>query len=134
MPDIDVSHVLTNPRYAMEIQALRRFEDITDQGRVDPPAQEINPRPVGVIQPISEGGMVRGPDQQHIPRRIAVYSQFRFRAASDDYQPDQILWKGATYVVVSVDDWTDYGAGYVRVEASSDQATEPPPGKERWRP
>ncbi|SRR5258708_11405473 len=132
MPDIDVTDVLDDPMFCELLTIQRRQETVNAKGRATTNVVVIDPAPIGVVQPVSDQPLQRGPDQQNLPRLLEVHTPFRLRSASrqgtgEQYQPDRIVWNGDTYVVNKVQDYSRYGAGWVQADCSSDVATERPP-------
>lgn len=126
MPDIDVSDVLLDPEFCEVLTVQRRAESLL-KGRSTLTVTTISPAPVGVVIPQNDSPMVRGPDQQSLPRLIQVHTPFRLRGISTGFQPDLITWKGAPYVVNKVQDFSSYGQGFIQADCSSEASTEPPP-------
>lgn len=126
MPDLDVSDLLLDPDFAGFLTIQRRAEVLV-KGRPSGTPGTISPQPVGVIIPQNDSPMVRGPDQQNLPRLIQVHTPFRLRGASTGYEPDLVIYLGAPYVVNKVQDFSPYGAGFIQADCSSQAATEPPP-------
>jgi hypothetical protein len=126
MPLLDVSELLLDPDLGGEVLVVyRRTQNISAKGRVSAPPVLVAPAPVGNVQPLDAAPLVRGPDQQNLPKLLQVITNFRLRSASRDagdtqeYQPDIVVWGGDQYVVNMVADWSRYGAGFVRAECSS---------------
>lgn len=126
MPDIDVSDILLDPDFCELLTVTRRAETMV-KGRSTTTPTTISPQPVGVVIPQNDSPMMRGPDQQNLPRLIQVHTPFRLRGASAGYQPDLITWKGADYVVNKVQDFSSYGGGFIQADCSSVASTEPAP-------
>ena len=65
-------------------------------------------------------------------KTIRVTTTFMLRGPSKDvtmqnFQPDIVIWKGDSYVVRALDDFSQYGAGMVTAECSSIDYVDSPP-------
>lgn len=132
MPMLDVMDVLLDPDFCEELTIQRRQQGTDAKGRAALTVTTIDPKPFGVVEPVADQPMVRGPDQQNLPRLLSVHTPFRLRGPSRDgagvdFQPDLIIWNGDPYVVNKVQDYSHYGAGWVQADCSSEAATERPP-------
>lgn len=124
MPTLDVSEVLTDPAFAEMITIIRRSEALNQYGESVQTSQTLTA--VGVVTS-GRGELVRAAEQQHMPRNIVVHSKFRMRGPSPGYQPDVISWHGNSYVVSSLRDWSNFGAGYTAAECQSIDHIDQPP-------
>lgn len=131
MPEIDVTDVLLDSDVAGEdFTYARRPETVTQAGR-GVRALQVYPG-VGSIQPIEDNSMARTEDYDAAANTIQIITMTRLRSVSQDqggnqFAADIVTWKGNSYVVKTVEDFSQYGAGYVRAVATSqdfvDQAT-----------
>lgn len=126
MPLINVTDILLDSDFCELLTVQRRAESLV-KGRSTLAVTTISPAPVGVVIPQNDSPMVRGPDQQNLPQLIQVHTPFRLRGASTGYQPDLIVWNGASYVVNKVQNFSHYGGGFIQADCSSMASTEPPP-------
>lgn len=123
MPFLDVSDVILDPMFSMTLTIKRRLQTLV-KGRTQMQVTVVDPAPVGVILPMG-GELNRGPDMQITPRRIEIHTTFRLRGESkkaddsEDYQPDIVTYNGDDYQVVLADDFSQYGAGFIRAEAET---------------
>lgn len=131
MPDLDVTDILSDPDFCETLTIKRRAQTVGTNGRASTTTTTISPPPVGVVQPVSDQPLVRGPDQQNLPRLLEVHTPFRLRSASRSggvtYQPDILVWNGDDYIVNKVQDWSRYGAGWVQADCSSIASTDAAP-------
>lgn len=121
MPTIDVTGVLSSLGIANQvITAVRRKEVVDVHGRSVITTEQITGR--GAIQPLGDNSMLREECFTTQKSGISVWSTTRLRGASKDpvtgdmYQPDVVVYGGNYYEVRNVDDWTPFGAGYVKVD------------------
>jgi galactose-6-phosphate isomerase len=125
MPLLDVSDVLCDPMFSEVLTIQRREAVVGSNGRSTIQTTTISPAPVGVVIPQTDQPLQRGPDQQNLPKLIQVHTTFRLRSASTDpttgneYQPDLIVWRGDSFQVNRVYDYSDFGAGFVTADCSS---------------
>lgn len=124
MPAIDVSELLTDPDFAQAFKVERRTEGVNDKGRADVFATKLDA--IGAVLPMP-APVNRQPAEQNLPKWIAVYTGFALRGPASGYQPDFVLWNGDRYIVDDVQDWTEYGAGFVMATCSSVSRLDRPP-------
>ena len=123
MPQIDVSDVLLDPVVAGEAFTVqRRIETVNNFGQ-STISVETFPA-VGAITPSGDNSLVRDEAYQTNAKSIQVLTAFRLRGAAKDgagnrYQPDLVLWKGDSFVVRMVSDYSQYGAGFVQADCVS---------------
>lgn len=128
MPLLDVSDVITDPDFGERVTVQRRSAAAGSNGR--PTVQTSSSTISAVVIPQSDLPLQRGPDQQSLPKLIQVHTTFRLRSASTDpqsgieYQPDLIVWKGDSFQVNRVYDFSSFGAGFVSADCSSIDSTD----------
>jgi len=131
MPGIDVSYVLRDQMIAGErFQVVRRQETVNSLGIST--VKEITLPALGSITPTGDNSLVRAEGYQQQAKTIRVITNFRLRGATigqngANYQPDIVLWNGSRFVVRTVDDYSQYGAGMIVAECSSIELTDPAP-------
>jgi galactose-6-phosphate isomerase len=124
MPDLDVTDIILDPDFCETLIVKRREENLV-KGRSTLTVTVIDPAPVGVVLPVDDQPLVRGPDQQNLPRLLEVHTPFRLRGAAKDpgtgkqYQPDIITWNGDDFVVNKVQDYSRFGQGFIQADCSS---------------
>jgi hypothetical protein len=122
MPYLDVTSLLIDPMIAGEaFTVVRRLDGISATGNVQTLKTYLPAR--GSIGPVPPDQLDRQPDQQFQGKTLGVVTAFRLSGAAQvagtRYQPDIILWKGGSYVVTALDDYTQYGAGMVQAVCTS---------------
>ncbi len=127
MPNLDLTDLTFDPDFAERLNIVRRFQDVDDNGVANTQDQLIRPKPFGTVIPQNDAPMVRGPDQQHLPRLIQVHTKFRLRAMSEDWSADKLWWNGGWYEVNKVQDYSSFGRGLIQADASSISSMEKPP-------
>lgn len=121
MPSIDVTSVLISLGIAaQEFSIIRRQEIVNQYGESVKTEVAIGPL-VGAVQPIGERSLIREEVYSTGLNGITVWSQFPLNnvvrnAGNETYQPDLVYWKGDYYVVRMQEDWTQFGAGFTKVE------------------
>lgn len=131
--DIDVTDVLQSIHIAgTRFSVLRRVEAISDLGIASYTWKTFTDV-IGSVQPTSDQSLVREEGYGVSAKTLKVITPFRLHCIAKDEsgtnsQPDIVVWKGDYYLVKSVDDYTQYGAGFVEAECSSIDASEIEPG------
>jgi len=133
---IDVDDIVSDPDFAEPIQVFRR--QYTNGGAYD--INAISPQPWAAVQSGVNKDLLRATDYAMTDKFITVYSQFNlypegatfnqdqspeamaetdaygnqiFSSNPMKYKADIVFWHGDPYEVFSLQDWTDYGTGYV---------------------
>lgn len=149
---IDMDDLMGDPDFFQEIIVYRRQQNISDGGVVFGDPVQILPSPFGSIQSGANPELLRGTDYAVSSDMITVYTDFLLlesgttsgqrqnatgTASTDAYgnqilplgagafQADIVFWHGDPYEVFQVQDWADYGAGWIEavcVKVSSAQA------------
>lgn len=124
-PMLDVSFILNDPMFADTFDVYRRAEVVGTDGRVrsDP---LLIPNVRGVVTQEDPSDLAITPDSQSVPRVIEINSSFKFREATQGFQPDRVKWNGAMYLVKKIYPYSRYGAGHSRVTLESTVALDPP--------
>jgi hypothetical protein len=66
------------------------------------------------VQPTGEDDLNRLEEGDRGNESITVWTDAALSIGSDGELPDEILYRGARYLVRSVTDWKDYGQGWVQ--------------------
>ena len=108
MADQDVSDVLTDPDFTSSFDLVRYTEVAVGKGRsVD--SEGHFPGLIGVVLSATARDVIRVPDLTRTAGSIVIYiTGFVIE------EQDVVTWNGADYVVLQVDDMTNFGAGFVR--------------------
>ncbi len=131
---LDVTDVILDQDLGTEFISVIRRPIVMVKGRATVPAPVRTDNVAAVVNSgVSE--LMRAQDQQNMPNKVSVHTLFRLQgpakdSAGDQFQPDIILWRGDYYVVNSLDDYSKYGAGFVRADCSSVDSIDSPPGTE----
>jgi hypothetical protein len=125
LPWLDVSDIVLDPVIAGESFDVYHRTQTVDQNGVARIAQALVPGVRGSVIPVGANSLARDDAYQTQAKAIRVITAARLRGASKQdsdgsvYQPDVISWKGDFYVVKSLDDYSQYGAGLVVAECVS---------------
>jgi hypothetical protein len=113
---LDVADVLQDPDLAQTLTVRRAVVAVDDNGRAaeTPSTLTIS----GVVAPATDEQLQRLAEGDRSSETIAVYTATRLTDGDDTHGPDVVAWKGGTYLVKSVWDWSDYG--YFEALAQSD--------------
>jgi hypothetical protein len=123
VPQIDITSVLASPIVAGErFVVQRRIETVDQYGQSQIATQTYSA--IGSIVPTGDNSLVREEAYQQQAKSITVRTTFRLRGAAKDgpgyhYQPDLVIWKGDAFIVRTVDDYSQYGAGMVEAACTS---------------
>jgi hypothetical protein len=138
---IDVTDVLFDPLVAGQIfSVVRRQETVNDSGE-GVQSQEVIESVVGAIFPVGENSLIREVAAQSQARTIEVVTTFRLRPASVTpavstsgppppqfpgtlpgppagvtWQPDLVYWNGDYFLVSTVEEYTQYGRGFIAAQ------------------
>lgn len=104
---LDVADVLTDLDLAQAILVTRATEDVDDRGRTLQAKRDFTVQ--GVVHPATEKQLLLLPEASRGDETIAVYTATQLTAGDDAHSPDTVTWRGETYKVVKVMDYSDYG-------------------------
>lgn len=129
MPLLDVSELALDPDFADTFTVTRRVESF-DHGRLVPMPTDY-PNVIGVVCMAGPNDLKRLPEGQYSGKIISIVSTFRLmlsgQVGGTTYQPDVITWHGSKYLVIWVDDYTQFGGGQIEAMAESMTTQDPPP-------
>lgn len=118
MPTLDVTEVIDSSEFSDTFTVERRSAVVNANGRTEVTTSLI-PDVNGVVYPTAPNNLLRQPDQQNAPQTIDVITTFRLRGPTDGGQPDIVSWAGDRYLVIGLQDYTRWGAGFVQASCSS---------------
>lgn len=138
---IDFTDLFFDPDIAgQSFCVIRRQQTINAHGEgVD---TETRFYPVGQISPTGDNSLVREDAFQAQMDTIMVLTTFRLRAVAREvsnpgnlpvqpvpvtYQPDIVLFNGSHYVVQTLNEFTQFGGGFVQAECLSIDYVDNPP-------
>ena len=132
MPDIDVSELLFDPDFAETLECLRQIQTVSDRGIATNTPQSF---PFfGVVTADRGTEMARLAAGSRVSGSILINTVFRLSEGLAGRDADVVIWNGARYTVVSVSNYSRYGAGFVcascdliPLAGSAPWAIRPPP-------
>lgn len=136
-PLINVSLAINSPMLADSFAVLRRQQAVGVNGRGSMTTTAIKSLS-GVVYPSSKNDLDRFPDLQVQGKALTVITRFALRSASSvagagpggsnqDYAPDIVQWNGDNFLVLSLEDWSRFGPGYVLAICQSMDLKDVPP-------
>lgn len=120
-PSIDMRVALTNPITLDKFDVVRRAQVVDNAGKVI-----VTPTPFsnvrGVVTPnLTMKDLQRMSDAQIQSKAIAIVTRFALRGEAEltgqEFQPDLVVWHGNNFLVIFVEDHSNYAAGFVRAVA-----------------
>lgn len=118
MPQLDVSDALGDPELIGRISVIRRSaKPGLDGFDVIVPTYFRNI--VATVCMADQNALEMGSDESHQNKALSIIARFPLRGVAPGMQPDIVLWRGNHYKVVAVDDYSEWGPGYVRAVAHS---------------
>lgn len=126
MPLLDVTSVLTSPMFADNFQVTRRVDAVGTNGRNTVTASTSTQS--GVVQPDGDNTDERPETYGTGRKTISVITKFRLQAQVNGCLPDLVTWRGDTYLVETIEDLTNYGAGFIEATCTSQDGQNAAPG------
>lgn len=114
MAAIDVSELMDDPDFGDNIVLYRRFQTVDTHGET-----VITPTTVNLIAIVQAGNgetLKRNPEYAVMEDWITIYAIYHFKADGEGYYPDKITWNARNYLVKTVTDYSNWGAGYTRAD------------------
>jgi len=117
MPLLDVSSILTDPDFATRFDVIHSTLTIGDGG-VGVRSSKTTRNIVGVVTANDDINLLRTEEGQRLAGSITVHTKFALTDGGRDYRgqtvdADVVVWKGRQYVVASIGDWSQFGAGFI---------------------
>jgi len=116
MPLIDVSDILTDPDFATTFDVIRSVSTTAITGLASV-AQTTYSAVIGVVTSNEGDLLLRQAEGSMIKGSITIHTQFRLTDGQGSNDADEITWNGARYVVSNVNDYSQYGAGFICANA-----------------
>lgn len=122
MASLDVSEALDCADFQTTFSILRRADEVNDDGEnVIDEADPISA--TGVVQAATARDLERVPEAFRSHEGIKIYYKGLIIADETGFYSDIIVYKDKRWQVLAVDDWGNYGAGYVKVLAIQEKAS-----------
>ncbi|MDR3488809.1 MAG: hypothetical protein P4M05_28390 [Bradyrhizobium sp.] len=126
MPFLDVTDNLSDPDFATTFDVFRSATTAGDNGetQLSEPSDPTFPGVIGVVLPANSNDLRRMADAglERMTGALTIFTTFNLLAGGTlsgvKYTADIIVWKDRQYTVFTVDDWSQFGAGFVRATAT----------------
>jgi galactose-6-phosphate isomerase len=125
MATLDVSDIPICTEFSDRFDVVRRPEVISQSGRSV--TTQVTATAYGTVYPTGDNSLVRQADYELGRKTLTCVTPYRLQQAAPGYQPDVVLYRGNQFVVSSVEDFSQYGAGFVAAQLSSISAIDAPP-------
>lgn len=134
MPELDISELTLDPQLAAtRFVVVRRVETVNQFGERTNGIQRFTP--LGQVSPTGDNSLSREEAYQVGGKTIQIITRFMLHHVATQmgkarYDPDIVIWRGDSFVIKSIEDYSQFGAGMIVAEAASidyvDQAPNPP--------
>jgi hypothetical protein len=124
MPNIDVTELLSDPDFCTTLELQPRNETVGSNGRAS--ACGAWTSFTAVVQQARGRDLIRDDGSSRGSGTIVVYSTLPLTSSIGPSGPDGALaadklrFRGSIYTVTSVEDWLEYGLGFVKAIAEQD--------------
>lgn len=113
MATIDVSAAPVAPAFASEFTVMRKTQTVGSTGRAQETAVAGFPTTAtGTVCP-SKSRLKREADGQKITADLEIITPFRLSEGEGALLADVVTWGGVEYTVMSTDDYSQFGGGFV---------------------
>ena len=123
MANINVDDVISDIDFEDEFNVIRSVETVGTDGLATFASTTFTA--CGVVQPASGRSLLLLPDSARVQGAIEIWTKEHLRMNDDYYAADVILWEDRSYIVSNVEDFFNYGKGYVRVTCTLHKLTNP---------
>lgn len=138
MPDIDVGDIILDGTVSgEEFMVIRRREIVGQTGFRTNTVERFTS--FGSITPTGDNSMVRDEAYAAQNKSIRVITKFLLRGPAKDtppsgapvtrYDADIVVWKGDSFIVKTLDDYSQFGGGFVEAECTSYDYVDQPPSE-----
>lgn len=107
---IDVTELLSDPDFVNEVTLVNRVPNVNDMG--ENTLVETGFVTVGSVQPASGKTISRLPEALRVANISSFWVKGEIIADGSARYPDILVFNDKRYQVQTVNDWTNYGAGY----------------------
>jgi hypothetical protein len=126
MVAFDLKDALLTPEFLDSFMVQRRSQAMNNYGRAQSLVLWTQPV-LGVVTAASPNQLARLPEEQHQAKTIEIRTTFAIQGPSEGVSPDIIVWNNDNYIVQILDDWSNYGTGFVHVVCTSMDSVDAPP-------
>ncbi len=117
MPFLDVTDVLSYPDFQTTFGVIRTATNVSNLGETVLTPQ--NYFVSGVVEPASTKELERLPEAERLSGTIRIFTTFRLSDGDETITADVVVWNGRQYTVKTVDDFSEFGRGYIDALASA---------------
>jgi hypothetical protein len=112
MPFLDVSDVLLDPDFMdLTLTVTRNAQTVGNDG--NSVITSTTTPFYGVVTNLSGSVLHRVAEGEHISDTITIHSQFKLIDGQSGYDADIVNWQGLQWTVTNVNDYSQYGRGFV---------------------
>jgi hypothetical protein len=132
VPEIDVTDVLIDSDVAGTSFTVIRRQEVVGQNGVAVVTPHVINNVLGSVQASGDNSLIREDTLDAQTKTLRVVTQFRLRGVSagpsaSGYKPDVILWNGDHFEVRMIEDWSQFGGGFIDAECVEIDYVGPPP-------
>ena len=132
MPTHDVSDAW-DQSFLDDVTVVRQNSVVDQGGWVQVTTRTFSIK--AVVTAASPNDLQRVPEEEYMNKAISVAAiadqnkdgSAVLQGPTDVTLPDELIWHGSKFIVRSVDDYSNYGRGFIQVTAVSIQSVDPPP-------
>lgn len=117
MAQLDVSEVFDDDVLQDSFAVKRREQVVDNDGYAS--NNVTDDEGFGVVCMASPNDLLRLPEEQRTTKTLSIVTRYPLRATAPDVSPDLVGWQGSFFVVVNVEPYTHFGAGFVQALCSS---------------
>jgi galactose-6-phosphate isomerase len=125
MPLLDVTAVLSSPMLMDSFTVTRRQSGVSATGRTT--MSSTTTTQTGVVSSSGENSQDRPKEYATGRKSILVITTYRLRQQSQGVLPDLVGWRGDLYLVQTIEDYTNYGRGFVQAYCTSEDLQDAAP-------
>jgi hypothetical protein len=125
MPNLDVADVLDDPDFFDFFTVKRPAVSATVGGIAQTTTQTFT-KVAGVVTPAGAPDLMLLPEGSIETGVIQIITRFALQTGKGTgFSPDIVSWHGADYTVLNTDDWSGFGAGFIKALARQRQINPP---------
>jgi hypothetical protein len=118
MPLLNFTQAILSPYAADNFHVLRSVETVNEHGRTVK-EETLLRNVVGVVTAASPNDLMRIPESQAQGRCLSIVTKVPLVASSQGYQPDYIIWRGSSFMILAFDPYPQFGEGFYQAVAMS---------------
>jgi galactose-6-phosphate isomerase len=126
VPLLDVSEITLDVDFSDVFDVVRRNERVNGNG-ISVPTLTTYRNQVGVVYLRGKNDLKRSDDNDLTEKEVYIVTKFRLQGTSPGVKPDTVLWHGSRFIVSRVEDFSNFGAGFIRARCTSMGLQDPPP-------